>query len=152
MKIAQLIRPNACAVAHLTISGRWLTYGTVDRACSPYRLIKRYEAKYGYCARPTGPLLPVYSLFCPCIKKIGDHKFQLFSVELSFQIPIHEICAKYLDLNSDLMHWPKVLQYWHKYNLLAGHGNTLFSRFAIFSGSSCELLTSKCQAHEVLTW
>ena len=36
--------------------------------------------------------------------------------------------------------------------IMAGHGNTLFSRFAIFSGSSCELLTSKCQAHEVLTW
>ena len=33
----------------------------------------------------------------------------------------------------------------------AGHGNTLFSRFAIFSRSSCELLTSKCQALEVLT-
>ena len=60
---------RACAVAHLTISGRWLTYGTVDRACSPYRLIKdtrqntdTTQDQRGPCYSPKNPPMVGLSL------------------------------------------------------------------------------------------
>ena len=78
-----------------------------------YSLTEFSRKSYLCCGRY---ILPVYK-YSPLSLHQKNHRFSLFSMELLFEIPIHEICAKYLDLNSDLMHWSKVLQYWHKYNL-----------------------------------
>ena len=70
-----------------------------------------------------------------------------------YQIPLYfqKVLSPFTDILYGVENSDKAILKTIENIIVAGHGNTLFSRFAIFSGSSCELLTSKCQVHEVLT-